>query len=527
MTLRQGNREQTQFLPPSIEQYITADAQVRVYDAFVEALDLGQLGIKVDPTREGNPCYDPRAMLKLLIYGYSYGIRSSRRLERETHYNLSFIWLMGGLKPDHKTIAEFRRKHKAAIHQALIQCARLCLKLDLIAGNILFVDGSKIRGNSALKNSWNQEKGKRILAQAEQRIEGILREAEAQDAEEAGEPSLVSVPTQLLEPNMIKDKVEHILDELRESGKRSINTVDKECTSFNGIHGAGAGYNAEVVVDDKHGLIVSADAISAGNDAGQMSAQIEKAREVLGHTPEVAVADAGFSDLADLRQLDDQNIKLIVPNPQIVHEKKIGEFDKRAFTYLVSSDRYICPEGHPLRFVQVIKKNGHRLYTIQKKAHCLNCVNYGKCTKSRSGRKLERLPEEDLKRKLEQAYVLPENRIIYRRRQAKIELVFGHFKKNLGMNCFLLRGLAGARAEISLLSICFNVRRLITLMGQEGLIGKLKKSLSAHAYFLILFRISANFFQNAQLIRLGRLTNLNRLLVKTQPEGVTLHGLGS
>lgn len=476
MALRQGNREQLQFLPPSIEQYIAQDAPVRVYDVFVEALDFNDLGIKIDPNQEGNPSYDPRSMLKLLVYGCSYGVRSSRKLEREVHYNLSFIWLMGGLKPDHKTIAEFRRNNKVALHKALVQCARLCLKLDLIEGNILFTDGTKIRGNAALKNSWNQDKGQRVLAKAEQKIDEILREAEAIDAEEEGQPSLVSVPTQLLEPNMTKDKVKHILDELKESGKPSLNTVDKECASFNGIHGAGAGYIAEVVVDDKQGLIVCADAVSAGNDIGQLADQIEQAQETLGRTPAVAVADAGFSDLADLKRLDEQGIKLIVPNPQVANNKKLGEFDKRNFQYLADSDRYLCPEGHFLKFVQVINKSKSRLYTIENKTTCLNCSHYGKCTNSKSGRKLERPPEEELKIKLEQAYALPENKLIYKRRQAKNELVFGHFKKNLGVTCFLLRGRDGVRAETSVLGICFNIRRMITLLGQAILIQKLKES---------------------------------------------------
>ena len=83
-------------------------------------------------------------MLKLLVYGYSYGVKGSRKLERECHHNLSFVWLMGGLKPDHKTIAEYRRRHKEALKKVLKQCVRLCIKLDLIAGNVLFVDGTKI-----------------------------------------------------------------------------------------------------------------------------------------------------------------------------------------------------------------------------------------------------------------------------------------------------------------------------------------------------------------------------------------------
>jgi transposase len=474
MTFRQGNREQMQFLPPSIEQYVLEDAPVRVYDAFGDTLDLKQLGIQYEPNREGNPAYDPRTMLKLLIYAYSYGVRASRKIERETYYNLSFMWLMGGLKPDYKTISEFRRKHKEALSEALKQCARLCLKLNLIDGNILFLDGSKIRGNSALKNSWNEKKCQKILAATEKRIDEIIRVAEAEDAAEEGEPSLVSLPTQLLEPNRTKEKVNHIMEELKQSGKSSLNTVDKENTSFNGIHGPGAGYNAQIITDDKHGLIVTGDAVSAGNDLGQMSGQFKQAQEVLAKKPAVGVADAGFSDMADLRLLVEQGIRVIVPSKQQVNDKKIGEFDKRNFQYLSDGDCYICPEGHRLRFVQVIEKSGNRLYTIRKKTDCLNCPQYGKCTKSKSGRKLERLVEEDLRIKLEQAYILPENRMIYKRRQAKAELVFGHFKKNLGVTCFLLRGNAGARAEVGLLSICFNVRRMITILGQKVLIQVLK-----------------------------------------------------
>ena len=510
MALRQGTREQMQLLPPSIEQYVAEDAPVRVYDAFVEALDLEDLGIKVDPTREGNPAYDPRSMLKLLVYSYSYGVRSSRKIERELYYNLSFMWLMGGLKPDHKTIAEFRRHHEEALKQALQQCIRLCLRLDLIAGNILFVDGSKIRGNAALKNSWNSDKIKRVLAQADNQIIEILKEAEAIDAQEERMPSLVSVPEQLAEPRALQAKVDRIMRELQASGKKSWNTVDPECAAFNGIHGAGAGYIAEVVVDDQHGLIVSADTVSAGNDLGQMSAQIEQAQAVLGHPPEVAVADAGFADISDLKQLDDQHIRLIVPNKQLVKDKKIGEFDKRNFLYDALNDCYICPQGHKLRFVQVLPRSHNRLYTIGKKADCLSCINYGQCTKSKSGRKLERLVEEELKKRLEQAYALPENKVIYKRRQAKIELVFGHFKKNLEMNCFLLRGIAGARAEISLLAICFNIRRMLTILGQKGLIQKLRGLIPSAHYLLNSLKSQLSRFLTTITICLSQLLKHNR-----------------
>ena len=148
MSYRYGDRYQMGLLPRSIEEYVSEDHPVRAYDAFVEALDFPAMGIDLDENQVGNSEYDPKAMMKLLVYGYSYGVRSSRRLERETHQNVAFIWLMGGLTPDHKTIAEYRRKNKKALKKVLKQCAGLCIHLDLIAGNALFVDGVKVWANA-------------------------------------------------------------------------------------------------------------------------------------------------------------------------------------------------------------------------------------------------------------------------------------------------------------------------------------------------------------------------------------------
>jgi len=136
-----------------MEEYIAPDDPVRAYDAFIESLDFRELGITLDPHKVGNFEYHPHAILKLLVYGYSYGTRSSRKLERACHHNLSFIWLTSGLKPDHKTIAEFRRKNKEALAKVLKQCAKICIKLNFIEGNTLFVGGTKIRANASINNT--------------------------------------------------------------------------------------------------------------------------------------------------------------------------------------------------------------------------------------------------------------------------------------------------------------------------------------------------------------------------------------
>jgi len=476
MALRRGNREQMQFLPASIEQYVAQDAPVRAYDAFVDALDVAELGIRDEPLKEGNPSYDPVAMLKLLVYGYSYGVRSSRKLEREVYYNLSFIWLMGGLKPDHKTIAEFRRKHKEALKLSLRQCVRLCLKLDLMAGNVLFVDGSKIRGNASIKNTWTKEKCQQVLEKAEKRIEEVILEAEAIDEEEAGLPSLVAVKQELENTRGLKQRVEAVMEELRESGKSNLNTVDRDCTRINSLQGTGAGYSAQVVVDDKNGLVVSTDVASVNNDLGQFSQQIDKAQEELGRKCQVAVADSGYAWTEDLGKIDGQGIQVIVPTQRVASGRKVGEYDKRRFRYDPLKDCYICPEGNSLRYSGKTRKRNGKIYQIENKETCLVCPQFGQCTTAKRGRKVARLLGEELRDRLEAEYALPQNQSIYKRRQQKIELVFGHIKRNLGVTSFLLRGLAGVRAEIALLGLCFNLRRMMSLLGVQGLIRHLSRS---------------------------------------------------
>lgn len=215
MAYRYGNRGQIQLLPPSIEEYVSVNDPVRAYDAFVDALDFEELGIVWDEHKVGNSTYDPKAMLKLLVYGYSYGHRSSRRLERAVHHNVSFMWLMGNLKPDHKTIANFRKNNKSVLKKVLQQsfdfaqdsepvelCARLCIKLDLIEGNTLFVDSSKIRANASIlrftqdgersrtiKNTWTEDKCNRYLKHIDEHIESILAECEAVDEREEDQKS--------------------------------------------------------------------------------------------------------------------------------------------------------------------------------------------------------------------------------------------------------------------------------------------------------------------------------------------------
>jgi len=473
MAYRYANRKQLQLLPPSIEEYITPDDPVRAYDAFIEALDLEELGFSLDPQKVGNPQYHPKMMLKLLVYGYSYGIRSSRKLERAAYHNLSFIWLTSGLKPDHKTIAEFRRKNRTSLAKVLKQCAYLCIQLNLIEGNTLFLDGSKIRANASIKNTWDKKKAQRALKHIDQRIAEILSQCDTIDEAEKADGSLVRMDESLKDQKVLKAKVQSILKELEEEKQKSLNTTDPDCTRINSLSGSHAGYSFQSVVDEKHGLILSADVVSENNDFNQFSRQIDKANELLEQKCQVACADSGYASTAELAKIDQQGIKVVVPSQRQASEKTPSPFAKEQFTYDSIHDCYICPKGHKLTFSYLNKKN--KSYRISDKKICSACTHYGTCTPSKRGRKVTRLFNEQLREKLEAQYLEPESQSIYKLRKEKVELPFGHIKRNLKVDSFLLRGLQGVKAEASILATCFNLVRMITLLGVSTLVSLFKE----------------------------------------------------
>ena len=473
MAYRYGDRYQMGLLPPSIEEYIAKDHPVRAYDVFVEALDFRDLGIDLDPQKVGNAEYDPKAMMKLLVYGYSYGIKSSRKLERETHQNLAFIWLMGGLKPDHKTIAEFRRKNKKALKKVLKQCARVCLQLDLIAGNALFVDGAKIRANAGRSKSHDREYYDRFLSGIEGRIDQVLEECEQVDQLEEGEGSWVAMDRGLAQEKGLKERIQEVLVVCQERGQDSINLTDPDCAVMHSVQGSHASYNVQSVVDDKHGLIVHAEAVSETSDVNQFARQIDQANEVLAESCQVACADAGYADTKELEKVDAQGIQVVVPSQrQALHEEE-GPFSKSHFRYDPEQDCYWCPAEQRLSYAGTDKNNGKRHYQVTCREVCHRCAHYGSCTIAKKGRKIIRLPLEEIKERLEAQYEQADSQEIYARRKARVEHPFGHIKRNLKTDAFLLRGREGVNAETSLLATCFNLARMITLLGVSGLMGKL------------------------------------------------------
>ena len=462
MAFRYGNRSQISFLPDSIEKYVTEDDVVRVYDTFIDCIDIKELGLKTNERSVGNSSYDPITMLKILVYAYSYGWRSSRKIERALRHNLSFIWLAGGLKPDFKTISEFRRNNLKSLKNILVQSARLAMKLDLIQGNILFVDGSKFRANAGNKQTKSLATWEAYEKHISKHIDELLEEINLLDETEPD--GLVVINKELKSKKRLQTKINTLLEEFKDEEK--INGTDPDCKIMRGRQGAHAAYNVQATTDEAHGLIVSLEGNNSSNDLNQLSLQVENAENNLRKTWDTVCADAGYSSIEDLVTLIDNEKTVVVPTQkQAVKEKKENPFDKDYFNYVENEDIYVCPEGKNLH--RVTKKVGAKKieYRIKNKYDCLNCDNYGKCTISNYGRKVVRSRYESTKEEISEFYESKEGQKIYKKRKMRVELQFGHLKRNLGAGAFLLRGVEAINAELGLLGTSFNLVRMITLLG--------------------------------------------------------------
>jgi transposase len=219
------DRSQITLFPERLEDYVSEDNPVRVVDAFVDHLELGELGFsRVVPRRTGHPSYRCSDLLKLYIYGYLNRVQSSRRLEVECQRNVEVMWLVGRLAPDHKTISNFRKDNGRGIRKVCTQFVSLCRQLNLLVGANVAIDGSKFKAVNARDNNFTRAKMKRRMEQIEESVERYLHQLDSADRQE---PSLArTTKTERLEDKITKLKEE--MQRLEKLEARMLETPDQQ-----------------------------------------------------------------------------------------------------------------------------------------------------------------------------------------------------------------------------------------------------------------------------------------------------------
>jgi transposase len=484
------HRRQQILLPDTVDDYVREDNTVRFVNAFVDTrLDLASLGFTHTETQEtGRPSYDPADMLKLYLYGYLNQIRSSRRLERECHRNLELIWLVRKLAPDHKTISDFRKNNVDRIKPVFHELHRLLVELDLIDGDLVGIDGTKLRAVNSVDRSLNLQKLEERLKLLDEKLVRYLKEMDENDQKEEKEPQLPQhvkdLPKKIEKLKAKKALYEGLKTRMAQTGEQEVCLTDSGCRTMKNHGNLEPSYNGRIAVDSKKKLIVAYDIDNNAGDRQSLAGMSSQAKEELGVANLVVAADKGFHSAPELQRCLDKGITPYVPKPD--HSgggaKLHGatpEFAKDKFVYDPSSDSYLCPAGQRLTF-----SSGHhktwssnpegedfRYYTTKA---CLVCAHHLKgCTTNKEGRKVTRGEYEEAVERTDALRETPEGRAMVELRKTLVEHPFGTIKRAFNQGYLLLKGQRKVKGEFGLTCIAYNLRRAINIVGTRDLVARL------------------------------------------------------
>ena len=471
-----SDRQQTQLLPAALEDYAGTDNPVRFLDAFVAALDLRAAGFrfpKEDPLGRGRPAYQPADLLKLYLYGYLHQLRSSRRLEAECRRNLEVLWLLRQLSPDFKTIADFRKDNAVAFKAVVREFTRLCRQLDLFGGQLLAIDGTKIKASNAPDRNWSQTKLDKQQAQVEARLAEYLQALEAADAQPeaaANAPSAAELKAKIARCQQRQAQIQERLQSLACSGETQLSKTDPESRSMKSHGRYVVGYNVQGCVDAKHHLLICTDVTNAVADQGQLAPVAQAAKAELQLTKADVVADGGYYKSEDIKSCQEMGLEPHLAAVANSPSERAGLYGKSDFRYDAARDVYHCPAGAQLRRRRQMEDKGKLVFTYDNRAACAGCAWKARCTNA-GYRTVSRWEHEaSLERMAQKVAAAPAKLAA---RKTLIEHCWGTVKWLLPGG-FLVRGKVKVGAEVSLVHFGYNLKRALAVVGLEKLVAALK-----------------------------------------------------
>ena len=465
------SRDQITLFPTSLDSSISEENEIRVIDVFVNSIDLVKMGFKHNFIENGRPAYNPKDLMKLYLYGYLNGIRSSRKLEKETKRNIEVIWLLKGLSPDHNTISNFRRDNPKAIKQVFKATVNIAKNLDLIGGLIIAGDGTKIRAQNSKKNNYNQKKIDRHLAYIEKKLSEYVEALEIADGDEKK-----IIESKIQKQNKHKRKYQEIEKKLIDTGEKQVSTSDPESRHLI-VRGVVTEvcYNIQSTVDAKNNIPINYNVTNV-NDKNAMTEMVQEAIDIVGNNSFNAVFDKGYYTAHEIYNSQQLGVTthVCVPNPASNAPDK--KYNLSQFIYNKQNDTYKCPAGNTLT------SNGNwykkRTYRVKqyKFQHCKNCEVRTSCSKSKSQRIIERHEFADAIDINKQN--IDNNPQIYAQRQAIVEHPFGTIKRQWGFDYIITKkSMERAAADIGLIFTAYNLRRIINILGIKQFVILLKDSL--------------------------------------------------
>jgi len=381
-------------------------------DEMVESLSLENFYDRTPSP--GNPAYNPKLMLKVIFLGYATGITGSRKLQKHARENMAFIHLTKGQRPKFRAICEFRVNHSENIKKLFSQMVQIAQKLNIAKIGRLILDGTKIRANANSKRTIKAEKYEDILKSIEEYLGSSEQRDTEDDAIYGKKETSACLPKEIRSKTKRVKRLKEIIEHAKKEQLKKVNAVDPEAkfmkdSQSNRIKPS---YNAQVVVDASSGVIVGCDATDSTSDNDQLEPMVNKVTEEQGVAPKKVDADSGYYSSDSVNELESRNIDTCIPTPQTA-----GKLHKVSSLKNTENKKY-TPEN----------KTSHKTLQIDPVY----------------ARTREKFRDDTYKKR-------------YKQRSWIIERIFGHFKKNLKFTQFNLRGLKGAKIEITLLCISYNL----------------------------------------------------------------------
>jgi len=452
------NASQMWLFPPSLGEMIPQDCDVRPFKQMMSELDYKRLNNSY--SEKGRQSYPAHIMVKLLVYAYSNGIRSSREIEKLAKYDVRYMWLCDNHKPDHNTICRFRKDKYEYLTELFAKSIVLCEKSGLVSLECVAVDGSKFESNTSKKSIY----GKEEIEASRRLAEKILYEADEVDNTEENDTD-GDKDDRRKKAEELNSKAGKAEEALKSSGKKTVSLTDPESRMMKTQNGKKSCFNIQMAVDVSSGVIVHSSVTNLENDHRQLPGILGDIYEKVGSYPGTVLADTGYCDDVNFGFVRENNINALIPVQKHKSEKenRNNPFYGKNFDYCKDRDVLICPGKRELTFTK-IRKNAHgsyyREYII---TGCGDCEFCAECCKHEPAHRrrvyvgIEHEYREQMKHKMS----LDENKELFGKRKQSIEPTFGQIKQNYNLRRFGLRGIAGATAELMLISIAHNIRKAV------------------------------------------------------------------
>ncbi|HEX5364284.1 MAG TPA: IS1182 family transposase [Gallionella sp.] len=467
------DRGQSTLFPECLQDWVDENNPVQAIDAFVDELDLAELGFDgVAPEVTGRPSYHPSILLKLYIYGYLNRVQSSRRLEREAGRNVEVMWLTGRLVPDHKTIADFRKDNGGAIRQVCARFIVLCRAMGLFGEVSVAIDGSKFKAVNNRDKNFTRAKMERRMAQIEESVARYLRQLDSADRQEPS-GALTTKTTRL------KEKIAKLKEEMRRLHRlkarmlatpdQQVSLVDPDSRSMatSGRGSGVVGYNVQVAVDIEHHLIIAHEVTNVGSDRAQLARMAKETKATLERANLDVIADRGYFSSEEILECDRAGITVTLPKPMTSNPERFGKQD---FRYVAGEDVYICPAGERLARSFTTQEHGlvlHRYLTNV----CQSCAIKHRCTTAKE-RRITRWEHEHILEAVQRR--LDEHPEKMRQRRETVEHPFGTIKARMGATHFLMKTLPRVASEMALHVLAYNFTRVMNIIGIQPLMAAIR-----------------------------------------------------